>query len=41
MVPISYDFAQKFLERLQEEPDLQRQNRSAISLPMAFEIRRF
>ncbi len=42
IVPISYGPAQKFLERLQEEPDLNDNNRSAISLPrMAFEITGF
>jgi hypothetical protein len=38
-VPISYGPKQKFLERLQEEPNLSDNNRSAISLPrIAFEL---
>lgn len=41
-VPISYGPAQKFIERLAEEPNLSDRNRSAISLPrMAFEITGF
>lgn len=39
IVPISYGPAQKFLQRLAEEPDLQDGSRSAISLPrMAFQL---
>ncbi len=39
LVPISYGPAQKFLQRLAEEPDLQDKSRSAISLPrMAFQL---
>ena len=42
MVPISYGPAQKFLQRLAEEPDLQDKSRSAISLPrMAFQLEGF
>lgn len=41
-VPISYGPKQKFLERLQEEPNLSDNNRSAISLPrIAFELNGF
>ena len=42
MVPISYGPAQKFLQRLAEEPNLQDGSRSAISLPrMAFQLEGF
>jgi len=42
LVPISYGPAQKFINRLAEEPDLTDNNRSAISLPrMAFQISAF
>jgi len=41
-VPISYGPAQKFLQRLAEEPNLNDNSRSAISLPrMAFELTGF
>ena len=41
-VPISYGPKQKFLARLQEEADLNDNNRSAISLPrMAFQLNGF
>ena len=41
-VPISYGPKQKFLARLQEEPNLSDNNRSAISLPrLAFELNGF
>ena len=41
-VPISYGTKQKFLARLQEEPNLSDNNRSAISLPrLAFELNGF
>lgn len=41
-VPISYGPAQKFLNRLAEEPNLSDRNRTALSLPrMAFELTGF
>ena len=42
LVPISYGPKQKFLQRLAEEPDLNDNNRTQISLPrMAFQVSGF